>query len=69
MQDNEELKIINQVCIREQRGVQVTRKKLVDLSDMNFIFIIGYVLAGLGVLMKNTRKSPHFNARMDRVML
>ena len=51
MQDNEELKIINRVCTSEQRGVQATRKKLVDLSDMNFIFIIGYVLAGLGVLI------------------
>lgn len=51
MQDNEELEIIKQVCMREQRGVQATRKKLVDLSDMNFVFIIGYVLAGLGVLI------------------
>lgn len=51
MQDNEELKIINRVCTSEQRGVQATRKKLADLSDMNFIFIIGYVLAGLGVLI------------------
>lgn len=49
MKCDEELKLINTVCTNEQRGVQATRKKLVDLSDMNFVFTIGYVLAGLGL--------------------
>lgn len=49
MKCDEELKLINTVCANEQRGVQATHKKLVDLSDMNFVFTIGYVLAGLGL--------------------
>lgn len=51
MNEDEELELINNIMNSEKRGVSATKKKLVDMSDMNWIFRFGYVMVGLGLLI------------------
>lgn len=51
MNEDEELELINTIMNSEKRGVSATKKKLVDMSDMNWVFRFGYVMVGLGLLI------------------
>lgn len=49
MQNDEAQRLVNLVADNASKGVQVTKKNLLELSKRSYIFKLGYVLAGLGL--------------------
>lgn len=51
MQNDEAQRLVNLVADNASKGVQVTKKNLLELSKRSYIFKLGYVLAGLGIAL------------------
>ena len=51
MQNDEAQRLVNLVADNAAKGVQVTKKNLLELSKRSYIFKLGYVLAGLGIAL------------------
>ena len=51
MQNDEAQRLVNLVAANASKGVQVTKKNLLELSKRSYIFKLGYVLAGLGIAL------------------
>lgn len=51
MQNDEAQRLVNLVADNASKGVQVTKKNLLELSKRSYVFKLGYVLAGLGIAL------------------